>query len=185
MARAGIQIKSPAGNILIDDRYHNVALVSSPTTQSPIYAYRQGDGVQYIFDEPTNQGSGPGILILNSVDHRVAFDSRLKYARVVEVPSGTFSAQSTDGAVTLFNKIYPVGHTYAYAALVRGHSEYFKSAGAGITHAVSCNLTIALSSARALTVVATTVTESEPLSHTPTTANQARWMIAVLDVTGY
>ena len=32
MARVGISIQGPSGNVLIDDRYHNVALVSAPTT---------------------------------------------------------------------------------------------------------------------------------------------------------
>ena len=123
--------------------------------------------------------------IYNSIDHRVAFDSRLKYARVIEVPSGTFLAQATDGTQNLYSKSYPAGATYAYAVLVQGMSSYFKTISSTVSRACSAILSVSLNSSRALTISATTATDPEPLNRPGTTANTAQWMVAILDITGY
>jgi len=96
----GIEVENNHGTLLLDATYRNLAVTSAST--GGVVAV--GDGRSFRFDVPTPPGPGWGAQVFTASGQCV-FDSRLKYARVVDTLSGPLSGSTTH--------TYPAGRQYA------------------------------------------------------------------------
>lgn len=116
--RAGIEIKNNHGTVLLDETYKNFAYVEGGTLTPALYAIQRttlgGNATRsFRFQPPPALGPGAALQLFNAAQE-CTFDSRHKYARVVDEFAGPVSDIST------ITKTYPSGRSYAVIHARRG-----------------------------------------------------------------
>lgn len=189
MARAGIQIVNPnTGAIVIDERFRGVALLPS-TSNALLVAYSGNSAYAFGYPPSTPPASGEAALIVKDASGNVCFDSRLRYANIVDtfdVPRGVNGSTGNQPITdTLLTRTYPAGRAYAVAMMTGGWAIAWQAISGGAIASYLFTSTIdSQVSGNTVSIVRTTTREFVDAAARSNWPNAPAWRFLVLDVTG-